>query len=131
MAAVEVEVNGHAYTIACNDGEEAQIMALAAQVDAKLQDVVSMVGQIGDQRLLLMSAILIADDMSAQKKRLATADQTIGKLEERIHQITEQLDQVEGSAADKLEAAAQRVENVLSTLPAHAAPETAPPRSTD
>lgn len=120
MAAVEVEVNGHAYSIACNDGEETQITALAAQVDSRVQDVVSMVGQIGDQRLLLMSAILMADELSAAAKKLATADQTVRKLEEHIHQIAGQLDKVEGIAADKLEAAAQRVENVLATLPAEA-----------
>jgi cell division protein ZapA len=55
-------VNNRAYTIACDDGEEDHLRQLAAAVDAKAREVLSSVGQVGDTRLLLMAALLIADE---------------------------------------------------------------------
>ena len=62
MPLVNVMVNGRAYTIACDDGEEEHLRQLAATVDAKTREVLSSVGQVGDTRLLLMAALLIADE---------------------------------------------------------------------
>jgi cell division protein ZapA len=62
MPLVNVMVNNRAYTIACDDGEEDHLRALAATVDAKTREVLSSVGQVGDTRLLLMAALLIADE---------------------------------------------------------------------
>ena len=55
-------VNGRAYTIACDEGEEDHLRGLAAHVDVKAREVLSSVGQVGDARLLLMAALLIADE---------------------------------------------------------------------
>ena len=52
MPLVNVMVNNRAYTIACDDGEEDHLRALAATVDAKTREVLSSVGQVGDTRLL-------------------------------------------------------------------------------
>ncbi|MES2256841.1 MAG: cell division protein ZapA [Pseudomonadota bacterium] len=62
MPLVNVMVNSRAYTIACDDGEEDHLRQLAATVDAKTREVLSSVGQVGDTRLLLMAALLIADE---------------------------------------------------------------------
>ena len=55
-------VNSRAYTIACDDGEEEHLKELAAHVDAKAREVLGSVGQVGDARMLLMAALLIADE---------------------------------------------------------------------
>ena len=62
MPLVNVMVNSRAYTIACDDGEEEHLKALAAHVDAKAREVLGSVGQVGDARMLLMAALLIADE---------------------------------------------------------------------
>ena len=65
MPLVNVMVNGRAYTIACDEGEEDHLRELAAHVDAKVREVLGSVGQVGDTRLLLMAALLIADEHHA------------------------------------------------------------------
>ena len=47
MPLVNVMVNGRAYTIACDDGEEAHLKELAAHVDVKAREVLASVGQVG------------------------------------------------------------------------------------
>ena len=62
MPLVNVMVNNRAYTIACDDGEEEHLKELAAHVDKMAREVLASVGQVGDARMLLMAAVLIADE---------------------------------------------------------------------
>jgi len=118
MAAVNVVVNGRNYSIACNDGEEDHLRALARVVDGKLTELVQMVGQIGDQRLLLMAALLLADEKDAQDARLAEVERSLVELKLAEEELRHQLSEAEGFAAERLEAAAKRVETILETLAA-------------
>ena len=65
MPLVNVTVNSRSYTIACDDGDEEYLQELAAIVDAKAEKVSKSVGQVGDTRLLLMVALLMADEHKA------------------------------------------------------------------
>jgi cell division protein ZapA len=115
MPLVNVMVNGRAYTIACDDGEEAHLKELAAQVDAKAREVLASVGQVGEVRMLLMAALLIADERHelSSKPELPTA----GDGEK--HGLHLRAEQAEGAAADALEAAAKKLEDIAVRL-AHA-----------
>ncbi|HTQ34332.1 MAG TPA: cell division protein ZapA [Stellaceae bacterium] len=64
MAQVVVTVNGRAFPLNCADGEEPRIRRLAAYVDGKIGDFVKMHGQIGEARLILLAALVIADELS-------------------------------------------------------------------
>ena len=61
MAQITVSVNNRTYSIACDDGEEEHLRDLARYVDAQVMELVRNVGQISESRLLLMGALLIAD----------------------------------------------------------------------
>ena len=61
MPLVNVTVNDRTYTIACDEGEEEHLRELAAHVDSKVKELIESVGQAGEQRLLLMAALVIAD----------------------------------------------------------------------
>ena len=69
MPLVNVMVNGRAYTIACDDGEEDHLKELAGHVDAKAREVLASVGQVGDTRMLLMAALLATDEQLAAMSR--------------------------------------------------------------
>ena len=64
MAQVVVTVNGRAFELSCADGEEARTRRLAQYVDGKIGDFVRSLGQIGEARLLLLAALVIADELS-------------------------------------------------------------------
>jgi cell division protein ZapA len=64
MGQVSVSVNGRSYTITCDDGQETRIRRLAHYVDAKVGEFVGKVGQVGEARLLLLAALVIADELS-------------------------------------------------------------------
>ena len=64
MAEVAITVNGRAYRFQCGDGEEERLKELAAYVKSRLDGIKQEHGSsISDDRLLLMTALLIADDL--------------------------------------------------------------------
>ena len=63
MAQISVTVNGTGYSLACAAGEEDRLHKLAAYVDAKTKDLSSKLGHVNESRLLLMAAVLIADEL--------------------------------------------------------------------
>ncbi|MFN3837871.1 MAG: cell division protein ZapA [Brevundimonas sp.] len=63
MATVTVEVNGRPYAVGCADGQEERVRILAKQFDNQVRQVAEDVGQVGDLRLFLMSALILADEL--------------------------------------------------------------------
>jgi cell division protein ZapA len=64
MAQVSVRINGRHYQVACEDGQEAHLQKLAAYIDERVSELVRDVGQVGDARLVVMAALLIADELA-------------------------------------------------------------------
>lgn len=62
MGQVTVQVAGKSYVLGCADGEEDRLKELAGDVDGKVSEIGGKLGSVGESRLLLMAAILLADD---------------------------------------------------------------------
>jgi cell division protein ZapA len=63
MGQVAIAVNGRSYRFECGDGEEARLQELAAYVKSRMDGLTREHGTIGEDRLLLMTALLIADEL--------------------------------------------------------------------
>lgn len=63
MATVTVEVNGRPYSVGCADGQEERVRLLARDFDAHVRSVAEDVGQVGDLKLFLMGALMLADQL--------------------------------------------------------------------
>jgi len=116
MPLVNVMVNSRAYTIACDDGEEDHLRELACIVDAKAREVLSSVGQVGDSRLLLMAALLIADEHHAAESQLTASARATEALGDVRGALESRAMEMEAAAADALERAAKKVEDIAVRL---------------
>ncbi|MBW7837626.1 MAG: cell division protein ZapA [Sphingomonadales bacterium] len=97
MAQVTVTVNGQRYQLACRDGEEARLIGLAGYVDGKVGDLIEGIGNIGDTRLLLLAALVIADElMEARDSAMRAEDdeftQRLAKAANRLEDIARRLE---------------------------------------
>ena len=63
MATVTVDINGRPYAVGCADGQEERVRILARQFDGHVRSVAGDVGHVGDLRLFLMAALLLADEL--------------------------------------------------------------------
>ena len=105
MAQVTLSVNGRPYVVGCEDGQEAHLTELARLFDAQVQQVSKDVGQLGETRLFLMAALLLADELSDLRGRLAGLQADHARLQSEAGSV-------EGRAVAALEAAARRIEKL-------------------
>ncbi|HEY9538995.1 MAG TPA: cell division protein ZapA, partial [Kiloniellaceae bacterium] len=60
---ISLTVHGRSYQITSDEGKESHLVKLAQHIDRKMAELEATVGQIGEQRLLFMSALVIADEL--------------------------------------------------------------------
>jgi len=73
MADVEVAVSGRRYKLSCRDGEEDHLRALVRMVDRKADEITGALGEMTEARTLLLSALLIADELNDLRGAAAVA----------------------------------------------------------
>jgi cell division protein ZapA len=78
---VVVSIDGKTFRMACAEGEEAHLTGLAAEVDARVNELRKSFGEIGDQRLVVMAAIMATDELSEQRRRVAALEQSLAETE--------------------------------------------------
>jgi cell division protein ZapA len=105
MAQVTLSVNGRPYVVGCEDGQEAHLTELARLFDEQVRQVSQEVGQLGETRLFLMAALLLADELADLRGR-------VGGLQADNARLQAEAGSVEGRAAAALEAAARRIEKL-------------------
>ena len=71
MGQVSITLNGRTYRLRCGDGEEVRLLELSAHVRSKVELLASDFGQVGDDRLMIMAALLITDELFEARARLA------------------------------------------------------------
>ena len=81
MPQVVVTIDGKTFRMACAEGEEAHLTGLAAEVDGRVNELRKSFGEIGDQRLVVMAAIMATDELAEQRRRIATLEQTLAETE--------------------------------------------------
>ncbi len=100
MADVDLHIGGHVYTLSCAEGEEPDLMRLAAMVDAEVLRARSLVGGMTEARQLLFAAIFLAErvgETSCVESPVPAAMLT--GLAERIEHVGARLSQlVDGGA---------------------------------
>ncbi|MEZ5894869.1 MAG: cell division protein ZapA [Parvularculaceae bacterium] len=106
MAQVEIIINGRAYKVTCEDGQERRLEQLASHLDRHVSDLAEDIGQIGDARLMLLAALTVCDELFDARAKIAAFD------DER-----EALDAATvGGATRVIDAAAGRVEALANRL---------------
>jgi cell division protein ZapA len=109
MGQVTVPVNGRSFTITCDDGQETRIRRLAQYVDAKVAEFVASVGQVGEARLLLLAALVIADELSDAKD-------TLERERDRAQTVDAERSADADALAEGINESAKRVEAIAARL---------------
>lgn len=130
MANIQIEINGRQYGIGCDDGQEEHVTRLARHFDYHIRNLAANVGQIGDQKLFLMGAILLADESHELRLKLDATEAELArirdvrvesgdKLQRERTQFENEISraaQMINNAAQSFEKAQSRIDKVIKTL---------------
>lgn len=112
MSKVTISLNGRPFTIGCEDGQQAYLRELASHLDDHVRGLADRVGQIGDLRLLLMAALIVADELKEAQGREEAMRDEITDLKGRMSQSEARRRADRARAAEAIIAAAERLETL-------------------
>ncbi|MEL6257471.1 MAG: cell division protein ZapA [Pseudomonadota bacterium] len=98
MAKADLTVNGRRYSIVCAPGREARLGQLAMSLDGRIRAIADAVGDVGEERLLLIAALALLDDLEAAKAHIAPdareqrAAAALDKAAERIEDLAKRIE---------------------------------------
>ncbi len=127
MAQITITINSREYAVACDNGQEAYTMSLARMLDEKARMLTAGGGHINENMLLAMVGLLMADELSETKKKLAAGTpepivQTVEKIVEKpvvqtVEKIVEKPVEPDYSALDnELSAIVENLSIEIKTL---------------
>lgn len=116
MAHVTVTIAGRAYRMACDDGQEEHLTRLAQDVDARIDQLRGAFGEIGDQRLSVMAAITIADELAEARRRIGAIERDLESQRAERAATAERMEQTEQALAEAVITAAERLERIARDL---------------
>lgn len=85
MAQVKVVVNGRSFRMGCRDGEEGRVRDLAAEIDGHVQRIKGGSKAVQDERLFLMAALTMADQLWEAREEIQRLQRSAG--EARPYQV--------------------------------------------
>ena len=116
MAQVNVTINGRQYRMGCEDGQEPHVMRLAKEIDDRIDQLRGAHGEIGDQRLMVMAALTVADELTESARKIRRLEEEIAGLQDARVVGAERVQQTQVAVVAALNAAAERIEDISRQL---------------
>ncbi len=116
MAQVSVTINGRVYRMSCDDGQEDHLARLARDLDQRIGQLREAFGEIGDTRLTVMAALMVADELAEARRRMRSAEQEIESLNDARIAASERIEANERAVSEAIESAAERIERLAHSL---------------
>ena len=90
MSEVEISVGGRRYTIACNPGEEKDVLLASEKLDKEAENIVKNIGKVADVKLLLMAGLMIAGRIKTLEKEVSIKSEEISELQNILLKLKEE-----------------------------------------
>ncbi|HZY12192.1 MAG TPA: cell division protein ZapA [Beijerinckiaceae bacterium] len=116
MAQVVVTIAGRTYRMACDDGEEARLEHLARDFDARIAGLRTSFGEIGDQRIIVMAALSLADELGEAQRQIADLKKLLVDADGATRSREAESAQRQDRLASALGEAAQRIERLAHKM---------------
>jgi cell division protein ZapA len=116
MGQVTVSIDGKAYRMACDDGQEGHLEGLAAYFDGRVQEMRTSFGEIGDMRLTIMAAITATDELMELRRRLAAAEARLASDTDAVTEVEQRHAEADRKTAQAVTALAERLERIAKGL---------------
>ena len=87
MANVNIKFNGKEFLLSCDDGQEDHLKELSIHLNKKFENLKSDLGNIGENKLLLITSIKIMDEYFETKKKIEERKIEIHNIKEKFKEL--------------------------------------------
>ena len=122
MAQVTVMIDGKAYRMACEEGQEDHLTELATRFDQYVSHLKSQFGEIGDLRLTVMAGIMVMDELSEVNRKLKNLNEEADSLRQGRAATLSDQQKNEDALASALSEVTSQIHEIAAKLSGKAAP---------
>ena len=87
MANVSIKFNNKEFLLSCEDGQEEHLEELLIQINQKFNDLKNNLGNIGENKLLLITAVKIIDEYYETKKKVEQKKDELNELSNKFREL--------------------------------------------
>ena len=118
MAQVTVTIDGKAYRMACEEGQEAHLTDLATRFDRYVIHLKDQFGEIGDLRVTVMAGIMIMDEVADLTRKVTGLEGELDALRGNRDTVLAASAQTEEALAGVLDEVAMSIRGITEKLSA-------------
>jgi len=116
MSQVNATIAGRQFRLACEDGQEEHLQALAKDIDQRIIDLRRKFGEIGDTRLTVMAALVLADELVEATHRLRRLEDEVAALQDARLVAGDRAKAASDAVIGAFNSAAERLEGITRKL---------------
>ena len=116
MASVNATIAGRQFRLACEDGQEEHLQLLAKDLDASIEELRQKFGEIGDTRLTVMAALMVADELAEAKRKIRRLEEESTALQDARAVATDRAKAASAAVVNAFNSAAERIEGITKKL---------------
>ena len=87
MANVSIKFNGKEFLLSCEDGQEEHLEELLIQINQKFNNLKNDLGNLGENKLLLITAVKVMDEYYETKKKVEQKKDELKKLSDKFKEL--------------------------------------------
>tara|TARA_B100001996_G_C18371746_1_gene481886 strand:- start:203 stop:649 length:447 start_codon:yes stop_codon:yes gene_type:complete len=116
MANVNITFNGKEFLLSCDDGQEEHLIELSEQLNKKFVELKSQLGNIGENKLLLITSIKIIDEYFETRKKIEEKKKELINLSERFKELKSLVYQYKDDKEKEIETLSKNQENIKGEI---------------
>src|SRR5215471_16657779 len=116
MTQVNATIAGRQFRLACEDGQEEHLQALAKDIDQRIIDLRRKFGEIGDTRLTVMAALMIADELAESMHKMRRLEEEIAALQDARVVASDRAKAASAAVVGAFNSSAERIEGLTKKL---------------
>ena len=87
MANVSIKFNGKEFLLSCDDGQEEHLEELLIQINQKFNNLKNELGNLGENKLLLITAVKVMDEYHETKKKVEQKKEELKNLSSKFKEL--------------------------------------------
>jgi len=116
MATVNATIAGRQFRLACEDGQEEHLLALAKNIDERIAGLRTKFGEIGDTRLTVMAALMVSDELTEAARKLRRMEEELTAHQDARVVASDRAKAASDAVVGAFNSAAERLEGITKKL---------------
>ena len=119
MANVSIKFNNKEFLLACEDGQEEHLEELLIQINKKFNNLKNDLGNLGENKLLLITAVKIMDEYYETKKKVDQKKEELNDLSKKFKELKSLIYEYKDNKENEIKQLNLKQEDLINNIENH------------